>query len=557
MRRMLPMLLLIAPALAGPPLPDRDGDRRITVLDYRLFQNEFAAKLPGGDANADGAWNIHDFSAFMNNVAEYQAAGWSPITADPGLRWVHVDSQAGNDLAGGTPLDPLRTIEAAQAKGFDVLALRAGRAWDCVRTIHLSQDRGPTWIVPWGEGPRPQLRFADVGAVDLHGSDVTIIGVSFVCTGVVTDELAQCGIGGVGFSRPMSRLLIEDCEIRGWFKGIVADVFTAPEARDWRIRRSVIADCYQTGSAHAAGAYFAGIDGLLIEECVFDHNGWRTDIEAARPNIFRRNLYVQSNCARVELRGNVFARSGAEGAQVRAGGLAAENLFLLNGVSGLYMAGPAIIRGNAVLDSRNLDANTQRGTGIDAGDVTDGQIIGNVCAHRSTPGTYGILGIVTPHRPSPAFIVGDNAVHDWQWEGVGAAYAIMAPVRFARNHAYAMRNGCVILTPTLDAWPAGLAALNVYGAAIERPVWIEGQGRAAGLSDWKTAAGEIGSDMAGTAAAFPTIGDYAGSLGLPPSLDGFLAAARGQSYADWRPALTGAGASGWFRARAGIAPESR
>lgn len=554
--RTLMLLGMIAPVLAGPPLPDRDGDRRITALDYRLFQTEFAARLPGGDANGDGAWNVLDFSAYINNVAAYEDAGWSPITADPSLRWVHVDSQTGSDTGSGTPLAPLRTVEAAQARGFDVMALRAGRTWDCVRTIHLSQDRGPTWIVPWGEGARPELRFTDRGAIDLHGSDVTIIGITLTCSGLVTDELAQCGISGVGFSQPMSRVLIEDCLIRGWFKGIVADAFTAPAARDWRVRRCVIADCYQTGQAHTAGAYFAGIDGLLLEENVLDHNGWREDIPAARPNIFRRNLYIQSNCTGVELRGNIFARSGAEGFQMRSGGRAIRNLSLMNSVSAGYLGGPwAEALDNVALDSRDLDAANPRGGGWDLSSMTDGEVARCIAAHRSTPGDFGIWGF---GGGTGAVYVHDCLVYNWTWAGAGVAYAPGGPIAFKRNRAVQDGGGQGFQVPSPAEWTPGLASANAYWTVPDRVCWLPWMSRTGTAGDLDAIVHQSAPVYnAGTAPRVPTIGDYAASLGLNPTLDAFLAAARQQSYAKWRPALTGTDATRWFQERAGIAPESR
>src|SRR5690606_14606294 len=128
-----------------------------------------------------------------------------------------------------------------------------------------------------------------------------------------------------------------------------------------QLRRSVIADAFSkrattdtgwlipggdgekhygyAGGSHAQGLYASDIDGLLIEENVFDHNGWKEGVAGAERTIYNHNLYIQSdNSPDVTVRGNIIANAAAHGAQLRPGGIMEDNLFIGNG-TGAYIDG--------------------------------------------------------------------------------------------------------------------------------------------------------------------------------------------------------------------------
>jgi hypothetical protein len=69
----------------------------------------------------------------------------------------------------------------------------------------------------------------------------------------------------------------------------------------------VITDAFTVTEAHAQGIYVDGVDGLLIEQCLFDHNGWNPAVPGAVATIYRHNVYLQGNTSNMIVRGNIIA----------------------------------------------------------------------------------------------------------------------------------------------------------------------------------------------------------------------------------------------------------
>ena len=77
-------------------------------------------------------------------------------------------------------------------------------------------------------------------------------------------------------------------------------------------------------------SWASGIDGLLIEENLFDHNGWSEFIPGANATTFNHNIYVVTSTIDLVARGNILARASATGLQARSGGIVENNLFVDN-----------------------------------------------------------------------------------------------------------------------------------------------------------------------------------------------------------------------------------
>ena len=71
---------------------------------------------------------------------------------------------------------------------------------------------------------------------------------------------------------------------------------------------------HSTGSAaHPQGLYAYAVDGLLIEENVFDHNGWNEAVPGAGADIYSHNLYIDNDNTGVVVRGNIIANGPRTG----------------------------------------------------------------------------------------------------------------------------------------------------------------------------------------------------------------------------------------------------
>src|SRR5207244_578486 len=101
----------------------------------------------------------------------------------------------------------------------------------------------------------------------------------------------------------------------------------AGSASSTTLYRNIITNSWST-VAHSQGLYASGVADLVIEQNVFDHNGWNASIPGAEATIFNRNVYLQYDNGPVTFVGNISANSSSEGAQFRSGGTVTDNLFV-------------------------------------------------------------------------------------------------------------------------------------------------------------------------------------------------------------------------------------
>jgi len=129
----------------------------------------------------------------------------------------------------------------------------------------------------------------------------------------------------------------EDCYVNGWFQGIVIDPFPGVSCYALSVRRCVVVDNFRfiTGTpfnppgfvVNCTGVYAEQADNLLVEECVFDRNGWDGMNYSTRHGQ-NHNIYIQDNCTTVTVKGNISARGSGDNFQLRPIGTIHKNLSL-------------------------------------------------------------------------------------------------------------------------------------------------------------------------------------------------------------------------------------
>src|SRR5262249_22686762 len=258
---------------------------------------------------------------------------------------------------------------------------------------------------------------------------------------------------------------------------------------------------------------------LLIEENLFDHNGWNASVTGAEANKFAHNIYLQGistpgNLATMSgpatIRGNIFSNDGS-GSQIRAGGTVTNNLWVHNLYPhnlGMPSAFASVVSNNVYLEGVDDPSSpftpygwgpgtfsSYEGDPYNIGTVT---ISNNIIAHTVTHSGNG-FGIQLDSG-SKGDTVGANIIYDWQ-----------APLIDNRG------TGNVVTGNVLDA---------------------------------------SGSNSGKAPEPFPdpgrSVGSYAGTLGLTATLSGFLTAARLQSKDNWNPALMAAAVNNYIRAGFGL-----
>ena len=93
---------------------------------------------------------------------------------------------------------------------------------------------------------------------------------------------------------------------------------------------------------HTGGSFFYNVNGLLLWQCLYDHNGWGEGYSPTLqwnngefpqpPNALSQNIYIQWNNRDVGTFENVSARAASCGQQLRPGGYSVDNLFIDNDV---------------------------------------------------------------------------------------------------------------------------------------------------------------------------------------------------------------------------------
>jgi hypothetical protein len=268
---------------------------------------------------------------------------------------------------------------------------------------------------------RPLLQTGAAGALWTSGaggspalmSHVAFVGISFHAHTRDPRSPAYAGTqgaAGVSWLRGTTDLLIEDCVFDSYTNGITLQNFDGYGIGNVRIRRSQVLNSYSLSSVgHSQGLYASGVDGLLVEQSLFDRNGWNPAVPGAEATIYNHNLYIQSDSRNVQVRGNIIARGASHGIQLRPGGVLDGNLFVANSISVLLGGTLAEATNNVILEGKDIRPDLPRGWGIEVLEATVGVLRGNIVAHADTDNAsrFAILD-----QSGDAEIT-DHVTYDW------------------------------------------------------------------------------------------------------------------------------------------------
>jgi hypothetical protein len=474
--------------------------------------------------------------------------GWTGIPSiqiGSGARTVHVSSSAGtaaNDgLSPDTPVDTLARGVALLRDGFsDRLLLRRGDVFRESFGAWTKSGRSPDQpliISAYGDGPRPRVVSPGSALSVLSGEvhDLMIVGLHLAAAGRDPsqpdfDPASPAG-HGVRVIRPVTNLLIEDCRVEFFSTNLTLTAGDDAAARltDVRVRRCQVLDAWSTAGAFSGqGLYASGCDGLLIEDNLFDHNGWNEQVPGAAPNIFRHNIYLSAANTSVNVRGNIIANASSHGLQLRGGGVVEDNLFVDNAIHCLVAGSVGRFRRNALLGGRDIDADNPRGFGLTLA-CADGRAECNVVANKSpAPGAAFTVqrNDWTPPGPMRAAFVG-NVVFSWAGNGLDVT-GDCDLLEFVGNDLQCIAPGRKLLNVKAKVGRYQLAA-NRYFPLEDKPQrWFWLTDAFLPPDRWSAATG---------ATSLPRHVFYRDPV--VPLPDNFLAAARAQTRQTWNPALMG------------------
>lgn len=338
--------------------------------------------------------------------------GWTIFNRSADTRVIYVSSSTGNDANNGlSEHQPVKSIAKGVSllrTGFpDWLLLKKGDTWVDERIgVFIKHGRSPTepmLISSYGTGDRPVLRTKDPVFITSHnnnnGDNLAIVGLEFYA--YTRDPNSQYFVGaallpteetGLSTYNPITWFLVEDCKFSLYSGSGIGD----PDGTSSNviIRRNVIVDSYNN-KAGSSGLYIDKVtSGLIIEENLFDHNGWNSSVRGASASMLNHNLYLTLNDGPVIVRENIFANASSHGAQVRPGGIVNDNLFVNNPIGVLVgktestVSNNVFVGGNDIMTSQGAQP---RGWAIDINPATGPiKVFNNIIAHQLTHGGHGI-----------------------------------------------------------------------------------------------------------------------------------------------------------------------
>jgi hypothetical protein len=333
---------------------------------------------------------------------------WTSFAPSYDTKIYYVSSSTGNDNNSGlSESKPLKTLEKAQSllrHGYpDWMLLKRGDVW----TTGLGQwkksgrsEAEPMLVSSYGASKtRPLLTGGQAMIVNGGAgtpssiNNLAIVGLSFWAS--KRDPLSpeyvgpDAGSEGISWVHPGTNILIEDCVLASFTGGISLTGMNGP-IKNFKVRGSLVVDSYAIkGKSHSSGIYATNVKGLLIEGCVFDHNGWNEYVPGAVKTMFNHNMYIddESNFGfteNVTVRNNIIARGSSHGLQLRPGGLAEGNLFVGNALGMFAARGATTVRNNIVIEPTDITINDPRGWGIEILQSPNALVEDNITLHQTT-----------------------------------------------------------------------------------------------------------------------------------------------------------------------------
>ena len=484
------------------------------------------------------------------------ANGFSQFDSS-GKTIVYVSSSTGSDSNNGlSPGSPVQTVNKAKSMvnngQADWMLLKRGDVFGPIGTWTKSgaSASDPVVIGAYGtsapgQDPRTVIHTGVGGGLQTIGGGGAVN--NFAIVGIHFFPEQYNGVNGsfdttaIRLLKQGSGILVEDVMIEGFKDGITLQG-DGTAIDGFTLRRSVIVDSYAAsgavGNGHAQGLYVSGSSkNILIEENVFDHNGWKEGVAA--PTVFNHDIYVNTGAQGVVVRGNIISRASENGILLRAGGCAQDNLIIRSSVGVIVGQTSSVVTGNVVLEGVDLPDLAQ-GLGINTVNMPTLLVENNIVAHDTSNFTSNVAAIVMQWGIGGGR-VGDNIVFDWRHSlSSGGASVQVDNNQFQEIDAH---------HPVIDQRDNGNYSYqnNIYSSPAAAPFhrvtsdltfaqWqstVEPSAQNVQLNyldPWRDV-GTYGSTFAGTDGTF----------------DGWINGARANSSQNWNPALMAKPAEDWIR----------
>jgi len=464
------------------------------------------------------------------------SAGWTVVTPSAGARVIYVSSSSGNDRNSGlSPSSPVATLAKAESMirndSADEMLLKKGDTWSTGLGYWSKQGispQDPIVIGAYGSGARPTLATGNQSAFTAGGgvlANVDIIGLK-----MIANARAASGQNGVNVDSRVDNFVIENCDIEDYGNDIVFQKYYGTMS-NITIRRSIVADAWSGNGAHSQGLFCDGVNGITLQQNVFDHNGWNPS-RGGWMTIFNHDVYITANNSGLVATGNTFSNASNFGLEARCGGIVENNLFYndADGLDfGLVDGSPltpggvsGVISGNVFSGSHAI-GSVSFGGGVLIGNINKNglKVTNNVFTNNSVGKVAAIQLSVGAGNPNASSAVGINNV------------------TITGNDVYKWYEGLYIAG---GMHPGGSGEFAINNVRISGNTFADVQNRSNGSSY----SGVYNANAAVSGFTDPnrTLDTYAASIGQG-NAQSFIAASRLLSDQNWQNQLTASAADSY------------
>lgn len=533
------------------------------------------------------------------------ANGWTIFTPSTDTRIMYVSSSSGNDTtaqyysAADTNIGanafkpsgiikPYRTIAAAYANVRtnypDWILLKKGDTW-YAKLPGAKQGRSLTEPMLYGAyGPdtsaRPLLKTGSNQMISIccsNNSYLAIVGIhayAHTRNPNSSEYVGPTGAEGIRRYGLGRGLHIEDC----WFRFYETNVLQTGTDKVTNVvfRRNVVTDNYST-VAHSQGVYAANIDTFLMEENVFDHNGWfiqqigtGNDKDSGQATFYNHNTYLV-DMKNTTIRNNIFSRASSMGNKFTANSgpgsasdITIDNNLYIDGEIGIGIGGndavnPYRFKNISIVNNVMMDIGRSQPTNrtlswyLSMDDWDGGNVQKNLFLHqpRFVLGNTFAIDLIGVTRN---VTIQENIIHGMYTGGELLHFrdkTTMQNIVFKNNNVQSSYNSRLVDAP--DSLYNYTFQGNTYYSGKASNDWFKIGGINNGFSAWQTTSAETGAVQQ---YSFPdssrTIETYHASLGKTATIEAFIAEAIQQSKNNWRHQYTACVVNNYMRTGFGM-----
>jgi hypothetical protein len=476
------------------------------------------------------------------------SSGWTSFSKSSDTRIVYVSSSSGSDSNSGLSIDkPVKSLGRAKS------LVRDGKPdWMLLK----SGDTFSGGIGPWktsgrssqemqrignyGSGNRPVLKsgtkegFVTFGGTGHPIDNVAITGLSFIAD-TYNGHNGSFSTTGIRLTRQGTNWLVENCCIQGYKDNVTLDA-DGSGMNHFTMRRCEILNAYAAagvGNGHAQGIYVAkGTKNTLLEDNLFDHNGWNASVSGAGPTGFNHDIYVNSGASGTVIRGNTISRASYAGITMRSSAVIQDNL-IIRCPMGINIAGAgSTISGNVIMEGTELAGSA----GIEVAGLSGITISNNIIAHEKASAKYHITGIRLDNGVKNATISG-NIIYDWQ-QSINNGGS--SGITIKNNQLQDLDSTAPLLDQVAGANSSAFHySGNIYGTPRSKVNRLNNSDKT--LAAWVSATRETGAKAQTIKYVAPNRAVGGGSF------DSWISSARAQSQTNWKTAFSTSSAVGYIR----------